>query len=419
MWTALWLATGLIVGLAALVYAGFLAARWFFVPRYPDEIHFARTDDGWQVAVFRYRAQLPSGQVTGPAAASVAGPPVLLTPGIGANRYNFDLSDETSLARYLAAGGLDVWVLEPRGRGFSSRPRLFSGLRYDWCFDEYAERDLPAAAATVTRVTGADSLHLVGFSTGALASYAYLTDPRRRERVASLVSIGGPATFKRAGTHVSGRVVRNLRWLRHRFLLRVLAPISGYWHPSPIQLIHNPENMDGPTQRLAMVNLISNFSRNELLQYADWLMNDVFRSIDHRRDYRAELGRIEVPSLFLAGPRDLLAPPDAVKDAYDAVSSTDKRFLILSRAQQFSVNYGHFDMLLGTHARVDVFPVIREWLAAHGGVQVEPASEAQSEVAAELASSTPAEIVESKATVRALGDKAPPASAAVTATGGN
>lgn len=378
MWTALGLTTGLIVGLAVLVYAGFLAARWFFVPRYPDEIHFARTDDGWRVAIFRYRP------LAGGAEAAV-GPrpggnlPVLLVPGIGANRYNFDLSDETSLARYLASAGYDAWVLEPRGRGFSTRPRLFSGLHYDWSFDEYAERDLPAAAATVARVSGAPALHLLGFSTGALASYAFLTGPRPEgTTIASLISLGGPATFKRTATHVSGRLVRSLRFLRHRFLLRVLAPVSGYWHPSPIQLIHNPENMDGATQRRAMVNLIANFSRNELLQYGDWLVNDVFRSIDHRRDYRAEMPRIDVPALFLAGPRDLLAPPDAVKDAHDLVASTDKRFVILSRAQKFSVNYGHFDMLLGVNARRDVFPVIREWLDAHGSLVAE-APRSQSE----------------------------------------
>jgi pimeloyl-ACP methyl ester carboxylesterase len=266
-----------------------------------------------------------------------------------------------------------VWVAELRGRGLSTRPRLFSGLHYDWSFDEYAERDLPAAASVVKRVTGRDRLHLVGFSTGALAAYAWLADPHRAVEVASLVSIGGPATFKRAGTHVSGRVVRNLRWMRHRFLMRVLAPVSGYWHPSPIQLIHNPENMDGAIQRRAMVNLIANFSRNELLQYGDWLVHDVFRSIDHRRDYRAEMQRIDVPTLFLAGPRDLLAPPDAVKDAYDLVSSTDKRFVILSRAQKLSVNYGHFDMLLGTHSAAEVYPVIRDWLDAHAAaVSVEP-----------------------------------------------
>ena len=79
--------------------------------------------------------------------------------------------------------------------------------------------------------------------------------------------------------------------------------------------------------------MIANFSRNELLQYSDWILNDVFRSIDQRRDYRAELARITVPSLFLAGPRDVLSPPDAVKETYDAVGAADKQFVICSRAQ--------------------------------------------------------------------------------------
>lgn len=364
MLTAAFVVAGSILALAVLVYAGFLAARYFYVPRYPDEIHFARAADGWRLALIRYRPAAPRTELR----------PLLLVHGVGANRYNFDLTDEASLARFLAEAGFDVWLIELRGRGYSTRPRLFSGLRYDWTFDEYVEQDLPAAAATILAATGAPALHLVGFSTGALAAYGWLTDPHRSAEVASLVSIAGPATFKRAGSHVSGRIIRSLRWLRHRFLMRVLAPISGYWHPSPLQLIHNGENLNGAVQRRAMVNLIANFSRNELLQYGDWLVNDVFRSIDHRRDYRAELPRITVPALFLAGPRDLLAPPDAVKDAFDAVSSTDKRFVICSRAQKFSVNFGHFDLLLGNRAAAEVYPLIRDFLVAHADSNAERAA---------------------------------------------
>jgi pimeloyl-ACP methyl ester carboxylesterase len=256
-------------------------------------------------------------------------------------------------------------MVELRGRGYSTRPRLFSGLRYDWCFDEYVEQDLPAATAAILRATGARRLHLVGFSTGALAAYAFLTDPHRTIEIASLVSIAGPSSFKRTRTYISGRLVRNLRWLRHRFLMRVLAPLSGYFHISPLQLIHNPENLEGLTQRHIMVNLIANFARNELLQYGDWLMNDVFRSLDQRRDYRAELSRLDTPTLFLAGARDLLAPPDAVKATHDTISSPDKRFIICSRAQKFAVNYGHFDLLLGHHAPAEIFPLVRDWLAEH------------------------------------------------------
>ena len=42
-------------------------------------------------------------------------------------------------------------MVELRGRGFSLRPQLFCGLRYDWSFDDYAERDLPCAAEIIVR----------------------------------------------------------------------------------------------------------------------------------------------------------------------------------------------------------------------------------------------------------------------------
>jgi pimeloyl-ACP methyl ester carboxylesterase len=364
---AVYIVTGVIAALAVLIYVGFLAARYFFVPRYPDEIHFAATADGWRLAVTRYRPQ------DGPGRA--AGEPVLLVHGLAANRHNLDLTDERSLARYLQGRGHDVWLIELRGRGLSTRPRLFSGVHYDWCFDEYAERDLPAAAATVLRATGAARLHLIGFSTGALASYAWLADPHRQIEIGSLVSIGGPTSFKRLSKALSGRLIRSVRFLRHRWLMRVMAPLAGYFHPSPLQIIHNPENTDGPTQRRAMVNMIANFSRNELLQYSDWILNDVFRSIDHRRDYRGELARICVPALFLAGARDVFAPPDAVKAAFDAVASADKQFQICSRAQGMRVNYGHFDLVIGREAPGEIFPMIARWLDAHLGVDDAPERE--------------------------------------------
>lgn len=351
----IWVAIGVgsIVLLALASYVSFLAARYFFVPRYPDEIHFGTASDGWRIALLRYRPERSAG-----------GPPVLLVHGLAANRYNLDLTDELSLARHLCGRGFDVWLVELRGRGLSLRPRLFSGLRYDWSFDDYAERDLPCAAEVVLRVSGSDRLHLVGFSTGALACYAWLSDPHRTAQVASLVSIGGAAFFARLDRILSGRLIRSFRFLRHRWLMRVLAPLSGYWHAAPLQIVHNSDNLEGATQRRAMVNLIANFSRNELLQYSHWIERDVFGALDQHRDYRAELGQIDVPALFLAGPRDALSPPDAVKATFEAVGSRQKELVICSRAQGMRVNYGHFDLVLGREAPKDIYPRIGDWLCS-------------------------------------------------------
>jgi len=344
---------GSVVGLALLVWGSFLAARYLFVPRFPDEVCYTTTEDGWRIGVARYR----------PAEGGYS-EPLLLVHGIASNRLNFDLTDRLSLAQHLCRAGFDTWVIDLRGRGHSVRPRLFSGLRYEWSFDEYAEKDLPAAAREVLRATGASRLHLVGFSTGALACYGFLSSARRDIEIGSLVSLAGPAHFKRLEKFLSAGMIRVLRWMRHRWLMRVLAPGSGYLHPSPLQLIYNPENTDGATQRRAMVNAVASFARNELLQYSEWIRNDVFRSIDQRRDYRAELPRISVPTLFLAGARDRFAAPDAVKETHDAFTGVaDKEFRICSRAQGLRVNYGHFDLLWGRDAPDEIYPIVEQWLA--------------------------------------------------------
>jgi pimeloyl-ACP methyl ester carboxylesterase len=346
-----------ILALTVLVYASFLAARYFFVPRFPDEVCYTTSEDGWRLGIARYRPATPRFKE-----------PILLVHGLATNGRNFDLTDRLSLAMHLCRAGHDTWILDLRGRGHSSRPRLFSGLRYEWSFDEYAEKDLPAAAREVLRATGAARLHLVGFSVGALACYGYLSSPRRDVEVGSLVSLAGPAHFRRLEKFLSPGMIRLLRFLRHRWLMRVLAPGSGYLHPSPLQLIYNPENTEGATQRRAMVNAVASFARNELLQYSEWIREDVFRSIDQRRDYRAELPRITVPTLFLAGARDRFAGPDAVKETHDAFTgAADKEFRICSRAQGLRVNYGHFDLLWGSHAPDEVYPIVAAWLGARVG----------------------------------------------------
>lgn len=381
MATAITVIISSILGLAFLVYVSFLAARYFFVPAFPDEIHFATTSDGWRISLTRYRAVATDGKV-GAAKASL---PVVLVHGLAANRRNFDLTEDRSLARWLAGKGHDTWIVELRGRGLSTRPRLFSGIKYDWSFDEYVEKDLPAALAEVRRATGSEALHLVGFSIGALACYAHLSAGDNAKGVASLTSLAGAAFFKRMAKGVSGRLVRNLRWMRHRWIMRVLAPISGYWHVSPLQIIHNPENTTGKIQRRAMVNMIANFARNELLQYSDWILEDSFRSIDQRRDYRAELANIAVPTLFVAGARDILATADAVKDTMERIGASDKKFVICSRGQGFAVNYGHFDLTIGNRAPDEIFPLIAGWIDAHEGAANEPGKEVPQEAAPSVA----------------------------------
>lgn len=365
MWLAVEIGVPIAVGFTLIFAAAFVAGRWFFVERYPDEIHYATTGDGWRIAVVRYRAADD---------APAKGEPVLLCHAIAANRLSMDLTEDLSLARALAKAGHDTWIVELRGRGLSSRPRLFSTkYTYDWSFDEYVEQDLPAAIAAVRRATGAERVHLVGHSIGGMAVYALLGDPRTAPAIRSAVAIGAPATFHFQGKYLFSWPMRNLRWLRHRFLMRLLAPLAGYWHPAPLRLLHEPDNMPGEIMRRFMVNAAANFGRNELLQFGDWIASDQFRSIDHRRDYRKDMARIEAPLLLIAGNKDRLAPPPSVKDALELVGGADKKFVIASRGQAFERNYGHFDLVLGEQAAKEIFPLVIEWIETHGHGSVEKA----------------------------------------------
>ncbi len=64
-----------------------------------DERHTARTPDGWNLALYRYR---PKGD---------AQPlPVVCGHGMAGTRLIYDLHPNTSLARYLAFRGFDTWL---------------------------------------------------------------------------------------------------------------------------------------------------------------------------------------------------------------------------------------------------------------------------------------------------------------------
>jgi pimeloyl-ACP methyl ester carboxylesterase len=355
---ALKIAVSVTVWVALLGFAAFLAGRWFFVERHPDEVHYAVTEDGWRIAVTRYRATRP-----------LPGRPVVLLHGLAANRLHLDLTDETSLARYLAQAGRDTWLVELRGRGLSTRPRLFSKFDYDWSFDEYVQKDLPVALAEVRRATGSAAVDLVGVSLGGMIVYALLGHPELSGPVGSAVTIGAPATFKFQGRYLAAWPLRNLRFLRHRFLMRLLAPLAGYWHPSGMRLMHHPDNLPGDTLRRFMTNAAANFGRNELLQFGDWIANDAFRSIDQKRDYRGHMRDVGVPTLCVAGNKDRIAPPNTVKDAYELLGSRDKKLVIASHGQGFDGNYGHLDLVIGPNAAKEVFPLVREWLEAHSATE--------------------------------------------------
>jgi polyhydroxyalkanoate synthase len=347
-----WLA----VALGALALWGYLTGRIYRLETEPDSIHFVTTEDGWRVSLTRY---CPADPLAG-------APPVILCPGAGMRGVIFDASQETSLARYLAKHGHDVWLLDLRGREhrpLGRRPR-------NWAFDDYVEFDVPAALRTVCAKTGAKQVQWVGFGLGALVMWGVLASVEAR-RVCSLVALAAPVFFRRQQATFRPRLLRWMRLVRPDYVVRLFAPLLGRLHLHPLKALQNRDNVDGPVYRRALVHGLCGLSRTELLQYAEWLEHDTFTAIVQRRDYRSAMGAIATPTLLIAGPRDEMAPVDMVEATQNLLEDNEQRALVVaSRMHGMSTNYGHLDLLLGRGVARDIFPHVLKWLDLHAGVEI-------------------------------------------------
>jgi hypothetical protein len=80
----------------------------------------------------------------------------------------------------------------------------------------------------------------------------------------------------------------------------------------------------------------------------------------------AGLAEVGAPALFFAGNADRLAPPAAVKAAFDAWGSAregvDKSFVVLGREHGFRADYGHGDLAMGAHVAAELFAPIATFL---------------------------------------------------------
>jgi pimeloyl-ACP methyl ester carboxylesterase len=345
------------VALAALAVLGALAVahvafwRWKLrAPTHEDEVHEAPTRDGWTLRLGRLRPR-----------AAPRRPPVLLVHGIAMNRQAFDFGVERySVAAFLARAGFDCFTLDLRGHGRSRR-----GPSRRWNLDTYLAEDLPAAFDAIRAATGEERVLYVGHSQGAILGMAACA--LHPSRVAALVSLAGPAHFAhqpRLATLVKLRRLGAGRVLRE--LARAAAPFSGAWHPSLVELAINVRNVERPVYRRFLANALEDLQPGVLDQFAAFVREDSFRSFDGRVDYRALLATCRQPALFVAAPKDGLAPPAVVEASY-ALWGGPKRLW------SAGADFGHSDLLVGRRAPEEVFPVVRAFLLA----QSSPGGEAR------------------------------------------
>lgn len=337
---------------------------WFELGRPdPPRQYWAQTRDGWRIALYRHLPRRGSHRT-----------PVLLCHGMSSNRWDMDGPKGVSLARHLRRRGYDVWVIELRGAGRSTRPTWFNGKRYNWTFEDYVTHDAPAALQVVLRESGAKQVHWVGHSMGGMIAYALLMSPMH-PKIASAVTLGSP-TMSEVGHPVLdfGLPYRwLLRYLPERVPLGVLgrlgaplAPLLAYSAKDSIsELGWHPGNSDVALLRQLMLTAVDDLPASLLREFARWYDNKTMNDRYSMFDFTEHLEKITAPILIVAGSKDGLTPARDLERVYERVSSADKQFRIVGKRQGFAHDYSHADLVLGLHAADDVYPLITQWLDAH------------------------------------------------------
>lgn len=290
---------------------------------------------------------------------------VVLIHGFAQNRYTWHTS-ERSMSAYLADEGWDVFVAELRGHG---RSRRFTHLR-PRMLDDHVREDFPAFVREATTLSGHDRVFLVGHSMGGLLSYAAAATVLR-EKVKGIVTVGSPYRFgagnvamvglgkavallhytgllDKAPMLPTGHAGRLLRAVRPLHDNRLYPPQVRGWKPGSIETSALSEFL-GRSFEAVNVRVTTD------LMYGG--ERSTVGAQTGQLDYSAAWRALDLPTLIVAGSEDALAPPRAVRRAFDDSNAQDKTYRVFP--------LGHIDLILGVSAPSTTWPLIRDWLERH------------------------------------------------------
>jgi pimeloyl-ACP methyl ester carboxylesterase len=343
----------LLILLVAIPLLAWVFGSVYKITRKPDRVHFTETADGWTLALSHY---LPK-----PTKSRKKRLPVLLCHGLSGNHHCFDFSRRLSFARTLAEAGYDVFALDLRGSGYSEKPGLFNGRRYDWDFQDYLDKDVPAAIDHVLTVTGAKKLHWIGHSMGGMLAYGLLQGDMAA-KVESAAAISSPGRLDQFKPLMKLRPVLEMIPTIHLGVFAKFGAPFSEMIPKLAHLIGNL-SMERGHNAVSFANTVENLPGKLIRQFAGWSEQGHFILSDGR-DLTAGREKITTPMLFLVGENDLTCIPESVHEVYESISSKKKKFAYLGLHHGQLVPYGHNSVLYGRMADRDVYPKLVDWLSS-------------------------------------------------------
>ncbi len=329
-----------------------------------NEAFVAQTSDGWVLPLYRFapRGAAPNGHSL---------PPVILCHGMGANRFSLAQTGPSNLAVWLAERGHDVFVVELRGAGRSVEltPGANNESKWEFDFDTYREKDVPAILARIKEITGSSEVDWVGHSMGGMLLYAiaghgggFSGDVRVRRAVA----IASPGMIEnlplRIGVMLRLATIFPGNQLPNRLWLRTVSLFYPKFIPDNEASLGFKSNYDPVFARAFVANVGANVSRGLARQVSSWEGRGGIYSRDGRVNYTAALASSPVPIRFIGAGNDYLANQASVRRAFDAAGG-EKDLNFLGKGFGSARDYGHTDVVAGRFAALDSFPLVGSWLS--------------------------------------------------------
>ena len=327
-----------------------------------EEAFVAQTSDGWILPLYRFKPR-----IVGPKIRAL--PPVVLCHGMGANRFNLAQTGPSNLAVWLASRGRDVFVVELRGAGRSVELTPDSKFKWDFDFDTYREKDVPAILARIREITGYSEVDWVGHSMGGMLLYAIAGHDlgfSGEVHVRRAVAIAGPgmiedlplrvASMMRLATIFPGKKLPNRLWLQ------TVSLFYPNFVPDNEASLGFKSNYDPVFAQAFVANVGSDLSRGLVRQVDQWHGKKGIYSRDGRVNYTDELSKNRVPIRFIGASKDYLASQESIRKAFSAASG-EKDLIFLGKEFGNAHDYGHTDLVAGRFASVDSFPLVESWLS--------------------------------------------------------
>ena len=306
-------------------------------------------------------------------------PSIIMIHGMGLNHKTFDWDENHSLARSLNKENWDVWLLDLRTHDGDGDFRLGFLPKIDsyrerinryWDFDKtYLKKDLVKAVEFVKNKTQHDKVFLSGHSYGGYLAIAY-AEIIGEENLSGVITIGAAAMSvtepcptrellkygirigKKAFVNPFGKPRLHAMPFIPDFIFEKFVDyinVSGifyedttpYYIKEKIRFVFDDEPAGVAVDML--------FGKDPRFYCGHWVDPQTLY------DYTANLNKITVPFLAIAGEKDTDDPKDDVYRTFENISSVNKTFLCFE-------DHGHLDLLLGDNASSLIFPEITNWL---------------------------------------------------------